>query len=681
MINHVIAQRYEVLEKAGEGPLFTVYKARDRASNRIVALKAITPEYADDENYVKTLRASLTASSVLNHPNITHFHEFGQDEETPYGIFEFVRGINLKERIRRIAPFTLSVAVDVACSVAEALQYAHAAGQPHGDLRPHNIIISPEGAVKITDFGVMAAVARSSEAQQQTLLRAAAYHAPELSMTQPGSIGGDIYALGAVLYEMLTGTPLFAADTLEAVADMHAFQPIPSPRTINPGVPRSIEGIILKCLQKRPDSRYRSAGDLLTDLKAVRDALRFGKPLSWSPIDVDKLAAETAAPGVAAGSSGAFAATAPATTASAVPLPTGTRRPNIENREPARALEPVADVTASSQAVAMSTKSRTYLPDDRVSIAIKIAIGVVTALIIACLFGFVYIYTKNWVDTPQVTIPVFVGRSIEEVRNVAEKNKLRLIEHGEYTDKPRNIVYKTDQDTGAQIHQNHSINVWYSKGPTYVQVPDLHGLPRDEAEQKLKDSGLTVGRVTPEFSNSVPQNSVVAQNVSYKKRVLHDTAVDLVVSDGPKPDYADSGAPTDSTSPANQDPNSTEPNRSSNIYGDGSTPPNDSSNPNAGTVPPSDSSADSMHNFKKTLSIPKDGRGPRTVRVVYTDAHGLEVEAINEDHNEGDKIPLDFDYVGRQITLRVYYNSAYFDNKEMLNKTFDPQATQNQTIR
>ena len=119
-------------------------------------------------------------------------------------------------------------------------------------------------------------------------------------MTQPGTPSGDIYALGAVLYEMLTGTPLYSGDTLDAVADLHAFAPIPLPRVLNPGVPRSVEGIIVKCLQKRPDARYPSATDLLTDLKAVRDALRFGKPLSWSPVDVDKLANDVPARPVAA---------------------------------------------------------------------------------------------------------------------------------------------------------------------------------------------------------------------------------------------------------------------------------------------------------------------------------------------------------------------------------------------
>src|SRR5262249_53768078 len=154
------------------------------------------------------------------------FYEYGEENGAPYAVVDYVRGINLKERIRRIAPFTLSVAVDFAVAIGEALHYAHTVGQTHGDLRPQNVVISPEGTLKVTDFGLQAAIARSPQAQQEILLRAAPYHAPELSTKQPGTVAGDLYALGAILYEMLTGTPLYAGDSIEAIADQHAFSPI-----------------------------------------------------------------------------------------------------------------------------------------------------------------------------------------------------------------------------------------------------------------------------------------------------------------------------------------------------------------------------------------------------------------------------------------------------------------------
>jgi serine/threonine-protein kinase len=649
VINQVVNQRYEVLEKIGDSPLFQVYKARDRVLNRVVAFKTVQPPYANDPNFVEALRAGMMAASNLNHPHITRVLEFGEEEGTPYFVTEFVRGINLKERIRRIAPFTLSVAIDFACAIGEALHYAHSLGQVHGDLRPQNVVISPEGAVKLTDFGVQRAMARSPQAQRENLARAASYHAPELSTTLPGSMSGDIYALGAILYEMLTGAPLYVADTPEAVAEQHAFSAIPSPRTLNPGVPRSVEGIIIKCLQKRPDQRYRNTADLLNDLKSVRDALRFGKSLSWSPIEEQ-------------------AAAAPVAPARAVP----------PAAPAARIPEPVADVAASSIPATMPANNRLRAADERVSIYIKIAIGTVTVLIICVLVGFAAIWAYFWGVPKSVSVPQLVGQPIDSVRTMAQKMGVHLIEHPEYTDKPRNLVFKTDHDNGAQIHSGQLINIWYSQGPAYVNVPNLTNLSQDDAEKALKDAGLVVGKITPEYSSKVQAGYVVRQTVSYKKRVFHDTAVDMVVSDGPKPDYA-SGDNNNSPNPfdtgGDNNGSGDNNNAAGNNTGDANSPDNYNANPdgtpnldnnngNNSPVRPDEQ----MHSFDRTISIPEDGQGIRQVRIEYRDAQGWHAPVVNEPHDAGERLPVNFDYFGKTITLRIYY-----DDKVVKEVTFDPQ--------
>jgi eukaryotic-like serine/threonine-protein kinase len=641
VINRLVSQRYEVLEKIGESPLFTLYKARDKAMNRVVALKAVSPLYADDARFMQGLQSGLPATSRLNHPNITAFYEFGEDDGVPYAISEFVRGINLKERIRRIAPFTLSVAIDIACAVGEALNFAHNLNQVHGDLRPQNIIVSPEGAVKVTDFGIMSGVARSPEAQRETLLRSAPYHAPELSTTQVGTPAADIYALGAVLYEMLTGTPAYSSESLEAIADQHAFAPIPSPRVINPGVPRSIEGIVIKCLQKRPEQRYRSMAEVLTDLKAVRDALRFGKSLSWSPIDLDMPAA----------SAPTAAKTAPQ---AAVPRP----------------LEPVAAAAASSVIAPPmpSNKNRLRAQDERISIVWKVLIGLMTGVILLLIIGFFAIYTSNWVEpqTQQVTIPEFVGKPLDEVQALADKMHVQLILHGDYMDKPRNLVYKSDQPRGMKIHAGHYINVWYSKGPEYVDVPNVVGVDKEQAEQQLKDAGLVIGKVMPQYSAKIPRNAVVSQNVSYKKRVLHDTAVDLVFSDGPQPEFSDNQSDNsagDGTGNTNQDATTTP-----DVNTDAQVPP---------STPTVDATDDEQHDFYRTISIPKDGKGKRQVKIEVLDAHvdrdhTPPIMPIDEQRDEGDRVPVSFSYYGKTITMRIYY-----DDKIVFEKRFDPQDPKN----
>ncbi len=645
MINHLVHQRYEVLEKIGESPLFVVYKARDKVSSRVLALKTVQAAYNADPVYLAALQSGLTAASSLSHPNIARFEEWGEEDGQSFALAEFVRGINLKERIRRIAPFTLSVAVDFACAIAEALHYAHSLGQMHGDLRPQNIIISPEGTLKVTDFGVQPAIARSPQAQLDTLRLSAPYHAPELSTKQAGTAGGDIYALGAILYEMLTGTPPYAGDTPEAIADQHAFAPIPSPRAINPGVPRSVEGIALKCLQKRPELRYRAAADLLNDLKAVRDALRFGKPLSWSPT------IETDVAPVAPPASGAKAA-------------------------PVRPPEPVASVAAASYPVtdAMTAKNRLREESERVSIYIKVAIAAVTALILVCMIGLAGLWMSNFGLPKPVPAPQIVGKPIAEVRQVAMRVKARLIEHAEYTDKPKDIVYKADLERNAPIRPNHAINVWYSKGPAYVNVPNVANLVKEEAEQRLKDAGLTVGAVTTEYSDRVATNLVVRQNVSYKKRVFHDTAVDLVISDGPKPEYAssDNGGNSGDLPP-------TDPNAADNTSNGDNSAATDAGSVDANSANPVDTPApEPDRTFDRSIDIPRDGMGVRQVKIVYKDAQGWhdQVPVIDEPHNEGERIPISFSYQGRKITLRIYYN-----NVMKWEKRFDPQKTLKERVQ
>ena len=616
MINQIVNQRYEAVEKLGESSLFSVYKAREKAANRFVALKAVQPAYAKDVPFMDGLQVGTEAASHLNHPNIASVQELGIEGDAPYLVTEFVRGINLKERVRRIAPFTLSVAIDFACGVSEALHYAHSLGLPHGDLRPQNIIISPEGAVKITDFGVQQAIAASPKAQRDVLKFSASYHAPELSTARPGTAGGDIYALGAILYEMLTGTPLYSGATPEDIADQHAFSAIPSPRSINSGVPTSVVGIMLKCLQKKPEERYTTAAELLNDLRSVRDALRFGKSLSWSPVDIEKLSAAPPRPKPPV----------------ELPKPKPIIKPKPAPPPPPVALEPVADVAASSQALPMPAHNRIREQDDRVSLYIKIPLLFVTGVIVVCLVIFGGIWSSSWVQPKVIPSPQLIGRSIDDVRADAKNLGVKLIEHHEYNAKPRKIVYKADKELGAQLRKGAFINVWFSDGPQYVDVPKLKGLNRDDAEKKILEAGLTLGKITTKNSETAPQSCVISQ--SGKVRVLHDTAIDLVVSDGPVVEAGQDTPPAPMTPDPAPTPQATVPD----------------SGPNPGPSPD-----DAPHEFNRFIMIQNDHRGTRSVRIEYDDTIGTH-KPIDEPHAEGDRIPVQFTYYGKSIKMRIFYN-------------------------
>jgi len=604
MIARPISMRYEVLERVGESPLFQVFKTRDRVLGRVVAVKMVQPALASDEGFVSALESSARALEGLSHPGIARIYETGRDGGTPFLVTEFARGINLKERIRRIAPFTLSVAVDFAIAMGEALHHAHAQGIVHGDLRPQNLIISPEGAVKLTDFGLTAALEASPRAAAACLDRMAPYEAPELGLGQPPSIESDLYAVGVILYEMLTGMTPFAGDSAVVIARRHQTEPPPSPRERNAGIPRPVEGILLKALEKRPQDRYRTAADLLSDLKSVRDALRFGRSLSWSPLgpatpEVDSAATRTAAAPLPAQPAGPAPMYAPGGQA-----PQASRK---EARMPAAAVE-----------------------DDRISPYLKVAIATVVVIIITSAIAGIAVWMATFAKPPDQRLPNLVGMDIAAVRAIAEKANIRLMEHEEFNEKfDAGKVYRTDWPPGRPVRPGRCINVWVSRGSRMVWVPDLVNRPGEEAERILREKGLTLGAVDRQYHDKILFGCIIAQNPKAGKRVNRDVPVNLIISDGPKP-APDEPAPDEYAAPEITPP-------------DGGGQPLDTGSED--TEPRS---------FKLSIVVNPDGRGPRRVRVEYDDARGTHTP-IDEMHDEGDRIVQRVEVVGSEITVRVYY--------------------------
>jgi len=637
--SRIIDSRLEVLERVGEGVLFQVYKARDRNTGRVVAVKWPQPAYARDPAVVHALQAVMPPLTGLTHPNIARLEEVGEEESGPFLVAEFVRGINLKERIRRIAPFTLSVAVDFAIAIGEALQQAHAQGFAHGDLRSHNVIVSPEGTVKVTDFGIAQVLAASPEASAANLGRSVSYQAPELAAGRPAAPESDIYALGAILFEMLTGGLPYPADTPAAIAMKRQNDPVPSPRSVNPGVPRSVEGITMKALMKRPEERYRTAGEMLNDLKKVRDALRFGKPLSWSPLEPTAIAAAVpAATAPVLAASGRAAAQA----ARSAPVTAGT----------AGIAAPASPTTESESAgTTRMAATRTETSDDRISPYLKAALYAVVFVLLTAGIGFTAFWMATFAKPPEQKFPELKGMKIEDARAVADKANIRLLVHDEYKDNVNpGIVFQVDQQAARVLRPGRSINVWVSKGSRLVYVPDLTGLPKDEAEQKIKDAGLTLGAVNREYNAKVPLDSIIAQNPRGRKRVERDLAVNLSISDGPKPDDTTAvvGTPDNAGNPFNNTPG-------------GTATGGDTSAGASGDA----ARADEVHSVNLTKKIPRDGQGGRRVRIEYDDARGTHTP-IDERHDEGETVTLRVDSYGPKITVRVYFGD---DEKPVSERT------------
>jgi serine/threonine protein kinase len=613
LVSRLIDSRYEILERTGDGTFFQVLKTRDKASGRVVAIKSLIAAYAGDLHFSDALKRCITPILALSHPNISRVFEIGQEGESPYLVTDYVRGIDLKERIRRIAPFTLSVAVDFAIAIGEALSYAHSQGIVHGDVRPSNVIVSPEGTLKVTDFGIAAAISASRKAAAANREKSVHYDAPEVASGGHQTPATDVYSLGVILFEMLTGALPYPGETIGVVADRHVSDPIPSPRTLNPGVPRSLDGIVMKAMQKDPSIRYATIVEMLGDLRTVRDALRFGKSLSWSPMGDEVKPAGALKP----------------------PEPRGEKQ--LAGSAADKMIKP--HPLANTGVMPMATSA---VPDDRISPFLKFALGTVIFIIVTSLIVGVALWMAVFSKPPEVRFPELVGMKIEGARTAAERATVRLLEHEEFNEKfEPNTIYRTDVQAGRQVRPGRVINVWVSKGSRLVWVPNVANVPADEAERKLKEAGLALGQVDRQYDEKAPFGNVVSQNPRAGKRVNRDVAVSLVVSDGAKP--------RPETSPTNE----TNPDQNAGGIPGGETQPGGEDN--AANLEP--------RNQELKVTVRPDGRGRRRVKIEYDDLRGTHTP-VDEDHNEGDVVRQEVEVYGPRITIRVYYSDDLTPIKE-----------------
>ncbi len=261
----LIADRYEVLEKTGTGGMSVVYRAKDHKLNRTVAIKVLKQEFSDNANFVSKFRVEAQAAAGLMHPNIVNVYDVGEEKGMYYIVMEYVDGITLKKYIEKKSRLTTKEAISIAIQVSMGLQAAHANHVIHRDVKPQNIMISRDGKVKVTDFGI--AKAATSNTITSNVMGSVHYTSPEQARGGYSDERSDVYSLGISLFEMLTGRVPFNGETTVAIAIKHIQSPMPSPREFIPDIPVSVEQIVLKCCEKSPDRRYQNMTELIADLK------------------------------------------------------------------------------------------------------------------------------------------------------------------------------------------------------------------------------------------------------------------------------------------------------------------------------------------------------------------------------------------------------------------------------
>lgn len=500
MIGKVLGNRYEIIEKIGGGGMALVYKAKCRLLNRFVAIKILRAEFTEDEEFVKKFKRESQAAASLSHPNIVGIYDVGMEDNIYYIVMEYIKGQTLKDLIKHKGALGIDFATNIAIQISSALEHAHKNHIVHRDIKSHNIMIREDNSVKVTDFGIARAISSSTITNTGNVIGSVHYFSPEQARGGYTDEKSDIYSLGIVMYEMMTGRLPFEGESPIAVALKHLQEEAVRPTSINPRIPKSMEDIILKSIEKDVNNRYSSMSEIINDLRQslVMPNGDFVKRNRYSdentrvikPIKLDEEVIEI-----------------------------GSRSKNT-----------ITDNSSNNVFLPESQQK----PDKKRNIKMTI-LAIIGGLILALAVGGIILGLLSFFSVKEVIVPDLINLTEEQARDKLKEVGLTLevADRVSNKDVPVGQIIKQEPKANQKNKAINPVRVTISEGPRKVVVPNLIGESYEKVDLLLEKEGLVEGELTQETSE-YPTGFVIRQSIAAGTSVDEGEKIDYVISIGPE---------------------------------------------------------------------------------------------------------------------------------------------------
>lgn len=480
LVGFVFDHRYEVQQKIGVGGMADVYRGKDTLLGRPVAIKILHQNFGSDQDFVARFKREAQAAGKLNHPNVVSMYDVGFDQGFHYIIMEYVSGCTLKEYIQHHGDqVTVQEAVKITVAIAEGLEHAHMMGIVHCDVKPHNILITDSGRVKVTDFGIARAInSATTMMYTNSVMGSAHYISPEQASGKSINVSTDIYSLGVVLYELLTGEVPFRGETPVSVALQHVKDRVMAPRIKNPMIPPQLEQVVLIALEKEPGKRFGSISEMI---QALRMSLGYRGGTSARPMQHD------------------FATQV---------------LPSMEADVMEEEDEPQEGILAK-----LGSLPQKYVIG-----------GAVFAFLLAFLWAFLSF--GNFWSNSTVDVPNVVGKQLSVATRLLEERHLR-VSSSEVTnsDVPAGQVISQSPEPGESVKEQRMVHLVVSKGAGDITIPDLQGMSFDQAREKLKALGLSIGKISYTSDTSKDDGVVISQGLQAGGKASKGATVDITINE------------------------------------------------------------------------------------------------------------------------------------------------------